>query len=205
MWRALAGLSRYIATPNLAKHRLFVWFDARVCPDHQLIVFARDDDTTFGILHSRFHKTWSLRQGTDLVDRPRYTPTTTFQTFPFPQGLSPDVTAADYANDPRAVDIACASRRLVTLRDRWLNPPEWVGWVEMAPGFPKQPMPRDDDAAAELKRRTLTRLYNASPRWLLDAHEELDAAVAAAYGWDPDISDDEALRRLLALNAARGG
>ena len=65
--------------------------------------------------------------------------------------------------------------------------------------------PRDDDAAAELKRRTLTRLYNAAPQWLLDAHGDLDAAVAAAYGWSPDISDDEALSRLLALNAARRG
>lgn len=53
MWRALEGLSRYIATPRLAKHRLFVWLDARICPDSQLIVIARDDDATFGILHSR--------------------------------------------------------------------------------------------------------------------------------------------------------
>ena len=56
MWGALEGLSRYIATPTVAKHRLFAWCDVRVCPDHQLIVIARDDDTTFGILHSRFHE-----------------------------------------------------------------------------------------------------------------------------------------------------
>ena len=64
MWAALDGLSRYIATPTVAKHRLFVWCDSRICPDHQLIVMARDDDTTFGILHSRFHEVWSLRLGT---------------------------------------------------------------------------------------------------------------------------------------------
>ncbi len=68
MWRALDGLSRYIATPTVAKHRLFAWFDTRICPDHQLIVIARDDDTTFGILHSRFHEVWSLRLGTSLED-----------------------------------------------------------------------------------------------------------------------------------------
>ena len=203
MWGALAGLSRYIATPNLAKHRLYVWFDVRVCPDHQLIVFARDDDTSFGILHSRFHETWSLRQGTDLVDRPRYTPTTTFETFPFPEGLSPDVPASDYAKAPQAVAIASAARRLVTLRNRWLNPPEWVDWVEVAPAFPKQPVPRDDDAADQLKRRTLTRLYNARPQWLDDAHAELDAAVAAAYGWKDDIDEEQALRRLMELGALR--
>ena len=76
MWRALSGLSRYIATPTVAKHRLFAWRDSRICPDHQLIVIARDDDTTLGILHSRFHEAWSLRLGTWLGkgNDPRYTP-----------------------------------------------------------------------------------------------------------------------------------
>ena len=123
MWQALGNLSRYIVTPRVAKHRLFVWLDSRVCPDSATIAIARDDDTTFGILHSRFHEAWSLRLGTSLEDRPRYTPTTTFQTFPFPEGLTPDVPARDYANDPRAMAIAEAARRLVELRDRWLNPP----------------------------------------------------------------------------------
>ena len=205
MWRALDGLTRYIATPTVAKHRLFVWLDARVCPDHQLIVVARDDDVTFGILHSRFHEAWSLRLGTSLEDRPRYTPTTTFETFPFPDGLSPDMPAADYTDDPRAIAIAEAARRLVELRDRWLNPPEWVEWVhEPVPGYPKRPVARDAAAAKELKTRTLTNLYNARPHWLSDAQAMLDAAVAAAYGWDPDIPDDEALRFLLALNSAIG-
>ena len=86
-------------------------------------------------------------------------------------------------------------------RDRWLNPPEWVEWVdEPVPGYPKRPVPRDEDAAKALKKRTLTNLYNARPQWLADAHEALDAAVAAAYGWPADISDDEVLRELLALN-----
>ena len=204
-WKALDGLSRYIATPTVAKHRLFAWLDARVCPDHQLIVIGRDDDTTFGILHSRFHEAWSLRLGTSLEDRPRYTPTTTFATFPFPEGLSPDIPTAHYADDPRAVAIAGAARRLVELRDRWLNPPEWVEWVEEpVAGYPKRPAPRDEAAAKELKKRTLTNLYNVRPQWLADTHAKLDAAVAAAYGWDADISEDEALRELLALNLAEG-
>ena len=203
MWKAVAGLPRYIATPRVAKHRLFVWLDSRVCPDSALIVIARDDDTTFGILHSRFHEAWSLRLGTWLGkgNDPRYTPTTTFETFPFPEGLSPEIPAAAYANDLRAAAIAEAARRLVELRDRWLNPPEWVDWIdEPAPGYPKRPVPRDEDAAKELTTRTLTSLYNARPRWLTDAHAALDAAVAAAYGWPEDISDDDALRELLALN-----
>ncbi len=64
------------------------------------------------------------------------------------------------------------------------------------------PRPR---AAAILKERTLTKLYNARPAWLDHAHRDLDAAVAAAYGWPADISDDEILARLLALNLARAG
>ena len=201
MFQRLNNLTKYIVTPTLSKHRLFAWIDARVCPDHQLVVIPRDDDTTFGILHSRFHEAWALRLGTSLEDRPRYTPTTTFQTFPFPQGLSPDIPAADYANDPRALAIAASARRLVELRDRWLNPPEWVEWVdEPVPGYPKRPVPRDETAAKELKKRTLTNLYNARPQWLADAHDALDAAVATAYGWDTDISEEDALERLLALN-----
>ena len=205
MWAALGNLSRYIATPTVAKHRLFVWCDARICPDHQLIVIARDDDTTFGILHSRFHEAWSLRLCTWLGkgNDPRYTPTTTFETFPFPDGLTPNTPVADYADDPRAAVIADAAQRLVELRDRWLNPPEWVEWLdEPVPGYPKRPVPRDEDAAKALKKRTLTNLYNARPQWLAHAHAALDAAVASAYGWPADISDDAALAELLALNLA---
>ncbi len=201
MWAALDGLSRYIVTPRVAKHRLFVWLDARVCPDSATIAIARDDDTTFGILHSRFHEAWSLRLGTSLENRPRYTPTTTLETFPFPPALAPDVPATEYASDPRAIAIADAAQRLVNLRDRWLNPPEWVEWVdEPVSGYPKRPIPRDEEAAQALKKRTLTNLYNARPQWLADAHEALDAAVAAAYGWSADISKDDVLRELLALN-----
>ena len=206
MWEALNGLARYIVTPRVSKHRLFVWVAAPICPDSATIAIARDDDTIFGILHSRFHEAWSLRLGTWLGkgNDPRYTPTTTFETFPFPDGLSPDVPAADYAGDPRSVAIADAARRLVVLRDRWLNPPEWVEWVdEPVPGYPKRPVARDEAAAKALKTRTLTSLYNARHQWLVDAHAVLDSTVAAAYGWEAGISIDEALRQLLILNLQR--
>ena len=200
MWQALGGLARYIATPRVSKHRLFVWFDIQVCPDSALIVIAREDDTTFGILHSRFHEAWSLRKGTSLEDRPRYTPTTTFETFPFPEGLSPDIPPSDYRSDPRAESIASAARRLVELRNRWLNPPEWVEWIGEPAGYPPRPVPRDKKAAAAIKKRTLTNLYNARPQWLVDSHAQLDTAVADAYGWPGDITGDAALHELLARN-----
>ncbi|WP_415163175.1 type IIL restriction-modification enzyme MmeI [Ottowia sp.] len=249
-WRAAtASIPRYVATSQVSKHRVFVWLPVAVWPHQTVISFARADDTTFGILHSRFHELWSLRMGTSLEDRPRYTPTTCFETFPFPAGLTPLDTAhqrtealasgalipADLeSNRPpalasqapaapenaairaHAIAIAEAAHRLNTLRRNWLNPPEWTVRVpEVVPlGMTASPYPdrieprpglSEADAKA-LQKRTLTNLYNQRPAWLASAHQQLDAAVAAAYGWadyTPDMPDDEILRRLLALNLAR--
>jgi type II restriction/modification system DNA methylase subunit YeeA len=204
MRRALKTLSRFIVTPRVAKHRLFSWSSEQTVPDCQLVVIARDDDTTFGILHSRFHEAWALRLGTSLEDRPRYTPSTTFETFPFPEGLTPNISAADYAADPRAGKIATAAARLNELRENWLNPPDLVKRVpEMVPGFPDRILPVDDKAAVLLKNRTLTNLYNERPTWLANVHADLDTAVADAYGWPTDISEEDALARLFALNQER--
>ena len=133
MWRALNGLERYIATPTVAKHRLFTWYDTGVCPDHQLIVIARDDDTTFGILHSRFHELWSLRLGTSLEDRPRYTPTTTLQTFPFPERTDTRHPRRRLCQRPAGPLPSPKPPELsVKKRDRWLNPPDgWSGWMNL--------------------------------------------------------------------------
>jgi type II restriction/modification system DNA methylase subunit YeeA len=113
MRRALSGLRRYIATPLLTKHRLFVWLDSDTLADHQLVAIARDDDYTFGVLHSRVHELWALATGTQLETRPRYTPTTTLETFPFPR-----------PTDDQREAIAAIARELVRLRDGWLNPPD---------------------------------------------------------------------------------
>jgi hypothetical protein len=175
MRKALAGLPRYLATPNLTKHRLFGWLDAAVLPDHQIIVFARDDDYTFGVLHSRVHEAWARGMGTQLREVEsgfRYTPTTCFETFPFPR-------PKDVLRQP----IAEAARDLDSLRNGWLNPP----------GL----------SDPDLAKRTLTNLYNARPTWLAQAHERLDVAVLAAYGWPADINREDLLVRLLALNLSR--
>lgn len=204
MWQALRSLLRFVVTPTLAKHRLFSWCEATVCPDHQLIVIARDDDTTFGILHSRLHELWALRKGTSLEDRPRYTPTTTFETFPFPEGMTPNMRSEEYADDQRAQGIAVAAKRLNELRENWLNPSDLVRREpEVVPCYPDRILPADDKAAAILKKRTLTNLYNERPTWLDNAHRDLDEAVAEAYGWSADLDDDEALQRLFELNQKR--
>ena len=190
MWAALRYKARYIVSPRVAKHRLFAWAEVETVPDSRLLVIARDDDYCFGILHSRVHEVWTLsnspRHG--IGNDPTYNAESCFETYPFPwpPGQEP-------ADDPLVQAIAQAAQELVRLRDAWLNPP--------------------DASDAELKKRTLTNLYNARPTWLDNAHRKLDAAVFAAYGWPaaPSIAkhsgqgltDEEILERLLALNLAR--
>ncbi len=143
----------------------------------------------------------------DSGGRPVYNAQACFETYPFPAGLTPNLKPEEYSN-PHAEAIATAARRLNELRENWLNPPEWVDRVpEVVPGYPDRIVPKPEHAA-ELKKRTLTNLYNARPAWLAHAHRELDRAVAAAYGWDdylPGMPDEEILRRLLDLNLSRSG
>jgi type II restriction/modification system DNA methylase subunit YeeA len=211
---AISNLSRYIVTLAVSKHRVFVWLTHPTIPDQQLIVIAREDDYFFGVLHSKIHELWSRKKGTQLREAEsgtRYTPTNTFETFPFPwspdkepsktsEVLSDDQARRDdrsarrsgAATQPTKTSevsleqaIAAAARELVRLRDNWLNPPK--------------------SSEAELKKRTLTNLYNERPTWLDNAHRKLDEAVFQAYGWPHDLSDEEILSKLLALNLERAG
>lgn len=214
----LRSLDRYVGTPRVSRHRVFAWLDSVILPDSKVIAIAAESDEILGIVQSRVHTLWTLEycgwhgKGND----PTYNPTTVFETFPFPQP-SPEQEAA----------IAAAAKELDDLRSRWLNPPEWTREEVLEfPGsvggpwkrylhdpdsrgigtvrFPRL-VPRDDEAAATLKRRTLTNLYNQRPTWLDLAHRKLDEAVFAAYEWDPGLSDTEVLSRLLALNLERAG
>ena len=207
----LSGLPRYLALSSVTKHIFWRWLDSRTLPDKALIVIARADDTTFGILHSRFHELWSLRMCTWLGvgNDPRYTPTTCFETFPFPAGLTPCDTAQTAPIGPFAESIAQAAQHLNALREHWLNPDEWVDWAmtpqEEKAGYSPRPVAKPG-YETDLKKRTLTNLYNARPAWLTLAHQALDNAVAAAYGWadyKADLPDEAILRRLLALNLVR--
>ena len=207
MWRALTGSQRFIATPRVARYRVFVWLPTTTIPDSRLNVIARDDDLFFGLLHSQYHEAWSLRLGGwhGVGNDPQYTPSAGFETFPFPPGMTPDIPVAALEASPEARAIAAAAVELDRLRTAWLNPPDLVRIEpEVASGYPDRVLPRDEAAAAVLAKRTLTNLYNARPAWLANAHAELDRAVAAAYGWPADIAIDDALERLLALNLERG-
>ncbi|HUT34993.1 MAG TPA: DNA methyltransferase [Planctomycetota bacterium] len=233
MVAALAPLQRFVATPRVGKHRLFVWISPVVLPSDATVVFARSDDYFLGVLHSRLHEVWARATGTQLREREsgfRYTPTTCFETFPFPHP-TPEQEGA----------IGAAARELNELRENWLNPPEWVKeevlefpgtvggpWTRyidqrtvdsgqrtvgsgQSAGSPgdkpiigtvRYPrlVPRDAGCAKRLKKQTLTNLYNQRPTWLALAHKKLDEAVFAAYGWDAGMGDEEILEKLLALN-----
>lgn len=180
--RAISNLKRCIVTPEVAKHRVFTWMTTDIVPDHTCHVIARDDDYFFGVLHSRIHETWSLSQGAwmGVGNDPRYSSARTFDTFPFP--WPPDAEPGEDA-EPRVRAIADAARELVRLRGNWLNPPN----------CPPE----------ELKKRTLTNLYNERPEWLSNAHQVIDDAVFSAYGWSAGLSRDEILGRLLKLNHER--
>lgn len=214
---ALNNLPRFVCTPRVSKHRLFIWLQSPTLADSATFVFARSDDYFFGVLHSRLHEVWARAQGTQVREREsgfRYTPSTCFETFPFPSPA-----------DEQREAIAEAARRLDELRGNWLNPPEWVReevlefpgstegpWAryvleasERGVGTVRYPrlVPKDAEAASNLSRRTLTNLYNQRPAWLDMAHGKLDEAVFAAYGWEPGISDEEILEGLLKLNLDR--
>lgn len=167
---ALNGLPRFILTVRVSKHRLFIWRSGGTIPDTATVAITRADNTTFGILHSRFHELRSLRMGTWLGvgNDPRYTPTTCFETFPFPPGLTPADTAHQQteqveggalipASEPappgqqrqslnlrsQAIQIATGAKKLNDLRENWLNPPEWTHKVpKVTPlGLDKSPYP----------------------------------------------------------------
>ena len=214
MRAALQSLSRFIITPRVSKFRLFVWAAPPLLATDATVAFAFSDDFAMGVLHSHAHELWGLSLGTRLETRPRYTPSTCFETFPFPVPTEDEHAAIS--------DAACELDRL---RNNWLNPLEWTRTETLTfPGSVDGPwaryiqdpdahgigtvryprlVPKDEDAAKALAKRTLTNLYNERPTWLDLAHKKLDAAVFDAYGWPADLSDDDLLARLLALNLER--
>ena len=138
----------------------------------------RDGYYTFGVLHSRFHELWARGMGTQL-----HSLGGGVRLSLHPDHLLRDFPVPEPSEDQRA-SIAGAAARVNQLREGWLNPPN-------AP-------------ALELKKRTLTKLYNNQrPTWLANVHAALDVAVAAAYGWPDGLSDVDILERLLALNLQR--
>lgn len=180
---AIAGLDRFLVTVEVAKHRFFRWAPAGVLPSGSLVVFARADDFFMGVLESRFHKLWASETHNPLENRPRYRIGHSFESFPFPEGMAPSRPLDEVMASPLAVKIAAKAQALYAAREAALT-----------------------SGAANMD---MTELYDLRDRggaaWLKTAHRELDVAVAAAYGWSPDLTNDEILAALGALHQQRQG
>ena len=177
--RQSRGKERLLVTPRVAKHRLWVWVPAGTLPDSRVLAVTKEDDFTFGVLQSRIHEVWSLANSAahGVGNDPTYVARDCFDPFPFPR-----------PTDEQRIEVEKWAKYIVQLREHLL----------------------EQDAKA-----TLTGIYNQVENLrkvpdathpvsgLAIAHDRLDQAVAAAYGWEWPLSEDEVLARLLALNLER--
>jgi hypothetical protein len=182
----LAGLPRYVATVETAKHRIFQFLDAAILPDNKLVAIASNDAFVQGVLSSRQHLCWTLAAGSTLEDRPVYVKTTCFEPFPFPD-----------ATDEQKQTIRELAERLDTHRKRQQELHPGLGLTDMYNVLEKL----QSGDTLTTKEKTIHEKGLVSV--LRQLHDELDTAVANAYGWPADLSDEEILERLVALNAER--
>jgi len=188
---ALDGLTRYIATVETAKHRIFQFLDAAILPDNMLVVIGSDQAFHLGVLSSRIHVEWSLKAGGTLEDRPRYNKSKVFDPFPFPEATPAQATA-----------IATIAERLDRQRKEALAETPSLTMTEI---YNLRDLITKGTALTADQRERATR---ARARIIDELHRQLDAAVAEAYGWGADgtqgaLAPADIITRLVALNAAR--
>ncbi len=184
---ALKGLPRYIATVETTKHRVFQFLDASIKPEHRLIVTASDDALHLGVLSSRIHVVYALATGGTLEDRPVYNKSRCFDTFPFP-ALAPQ--------SPLAEKIRSLAEELDAHRKR-ARAAHGLGLTTIYNVLGKL---RVGESFSAKETVIYERALVATLRHL---HDELDAAVATAYGWPGRMNAADILTRLVALNATR--
>jgi hypothetical protein len=183
---ALRGMARYIVTVETAKHRVFTFLDAGVTPDNKLIVLASDDAYVLAVLSSKIHRVWCAARCGRLVDRGVYNKTTCFDTFPFPDAAEEQKAEIRALGEALDAHVKGAQGRGATIT-------EIYNLVELLKG----------DANAKLNAAQRLTHQRAATDVLLGLHKKLDAAVSKAYGWPNDLSDEDTLARLTALNAER--
>jgi hypothetical protein len=183
---ALADMARYIATVETAKHRIFQFLDASILPDNMLVAIGIDDAFHMGVLSSRYHVQWMLGVGGTLEDRPRYNKSLCFDPFPFPD-----------ARPVQRAAIAAVAEELEETRKAALAETPGLTMTEI---YNLRDLKRSGVA---LDPATETRATRARAAIVAKLHDELDAAVAAAYGWPVDLPPSEIITRLVALNAER--
>ncbi len=183
---ALEGLEHYIGTTETSKHRVFTWLDDNVLADNMIVVIASPEAADFGVLSSDIHAEWALERGGTLEDRPRYSKSQVFDPFPFPD---------------RSEAVAAIAGRLDAARRAALdeNPSlTMTGLYNLVAAIREGTLPPAQEAAATRARAFI----------VARLHDELDQAVAEAYGWGEEwrrapLPPAEIVRRLVALNAER--
>lgn len=183
---ALNGLSRYIATVETAKHRIFQFLNAAILPDNMLVCMALDDAFHLGVLSSRIHGCWAAALGGTLEDRPRYTKSACFDPFPFP-----DASPADRARIAALAEELDETRKTVLAAQPDLTLITLYNLHEaVTRGAPL------DSVAQDQRRRGRIDILHA-------LHVHLDAAVAATYGWSATMTDKAIVAATVALNRTR--
>lgn len=183
---AMAGLNRYIVTPETSKHRVFQFMDSSIVPDNANWAICTDDASHLGILQSTNSLVWILKMGGTLEDRPKFTKTDCFDPFPFP----------DPTPEQRAA-IAELAEELDATRKTALGEVPGLTMTELYNLRDKLRRGDPLDAAEQERAR------NARAGIVDRLHRQLDVAVAQAYGWPADLSPGEIVARLVALNAER--
>jgi hypothetical protein len=185
---ALRGLRRYIATPETAKHRFFVFLDSSILPDNMLINIAISDGFALGVLSSRVHVAWALAAGGRLGfgNDPRYNKTRCFEPFPFPD-----------ASESQHERIRFLGEQLDAHRKRRQEAYPNLTLTEMYNVVEElrdgEPLSAESQIIHERGLISVLR----------DLHDDIDHAVADAYGWPSDLSTEDILFRLVELNTAR--
>jgi hypothetical protein len=183
---AKLGLARFVATVETAKYRVFQFVDGATVPDHMAITISTDEAFHLGVLSSRIHCDWARHVGGTLEDRPRYNKATCFDPFPFPDA-APEQRAAiaelaeelDATRKQALADVpGLTMTELYNLRERWRS-------------------------GAEMDLIEQARVHAARAPIVDRLHEQIDAAVAEAYGWPDDLPPSEIVARLVALNHER--
>ncbi len=182
----LTGLPRYIATVETAKHRLFTFLDISILPDNMLIAIATADAAHLGVLSSKVHVSWALAAGGTLEDRPRYNKTRCLDPFPFPA-----------CADAQMQTIRDIAERLDAHRKRQQQLHPTLTLTDMYNVLEKL---RTNDEFTEQDQN----IYTAGLISVLrELHDDLDSAVFDAYGWPHNLTTEQILERVVALNAER--
>jgi hypothetical protein len=185
---ALAGVRRYIATGETSKHRYFVFLESEILPDNMVTGIALEDAFFLGVLSSQFHVAWALAAGGRLGvgNDPRYTKSRCFDPFPFP-----DASAVQRQRVRALAERLDQHRKLRQAAHPGLTMTGMYNVLQKV---------RDGE---ELTEKEAVIHEQALGTVLASLHDDVDAAVADAYGWRSDLTEPEILANLLALNIER--